>query len=131
MDRALVFGTKDVGPIPAEGTLNKKSRMPPLLLLIIGGSILTVGDILFKFYAESQRFPLYAFGIFTYVIGLLFLVQTFKTENIATASAIFVIANILTLLAVSHFYFHEQISVLQTVGLILAIIAIFFLEIGK
>mgnify|MGYP001604770022 CR=1 FL=1 len=105
--------------------------MPPLLILIFAGSILTLGDIIFKFYALSHKPLLYIYGLVLYIIGMLFLVQTFKTENIATASAIFVIANILTLSVVSWFYFNEQLSAVQIAGLLLAVCAILLLELGK
>ena len=105
--------------------------MPPIIYLFLGGTILTVGDIIFKFYFVKSKPSLYIIGLITYLIGLVFLVKTFKTENIATSSAIFVIANIVTLIIVSHFYFGEDLSPLQTIGIIIAIIAIFFLELGK
>lgn len=105
--------------------------MPPIIFLLLGGSILTVGDIIFKFYAQSAKLGLYIAGLMTYVIGLVCLVETFKTENMATASAIFVIANVITLLLVSRFWFNEYLSTLQVVGIVMALVAILFLELGK
>ncbi len=105
--------------------------MPAIFFLVTGGIILTIGDIVFKFYAETSKSGLYVIGLITYVIGLMCLIQTFKTEHIATASAIFVIANVITLLLVSYFYFHETLTVLQMIGMVLALISIAFLELGK
>jgi multidrug transporter EmrE-like cation transporter len=105
--------------------------MPALILLVLGGSILTVGDVIFKFYAETPKSFLYVLGLIVYLLGLIFLVQTYKTENIAIASAIFVIINIVTLLFVSKFYFGEQPSLWQVVGVIIAIVAILLMELGK
>ena len=105
--------------------------MPAIVILILGGLILTIGDIVFKFYAETSKSFLYVIGIIIYIIGLMFLVQTFKTENIAVASAVFVIVNIVSLLMISRFYFGEQLSLLQLIGLVIAIIAILILELGK
>jgi multidrug transporter EmrE-like cation transporter len=105
--------------------------MPPIILLFLGGTILTIGDIIFKFYFEKSRYSLYVLGLMTYLVGLIFLVKTFKTQNIAVASAVFIIINIITLLLVSRFYFGEHLSNFQTIGIVIAIIAIFFLELGK
>ena len=106
-------------------------NMPAIILLISGGLILTIGDIVFKFYAVAPKSYLYVIGLVIYVIGLMFLVQTFKTENIAVASAVFVIANIVTLLIVSWLYFGEPLSGIKIIGIIIAIIAILVLELGK
>lgn len=58
----------------------------------------------------------------------MFLVQSFKTQNIAIASAIFVIVNIVTLGIVSWLFFKEPLTIIQIIGIALAIIAIFILE---
>ena len=102
-----------------------------LILLAIGGIILTVGDIIFKSWVEKPHTGMYVLGLAVYLIGLMFLVQTFKVENIAVASTIFVILNITTLLLVSWFYFDEKLSLVQLSGIALAFVAILLLELGK
>lgn len=103
----------------------------PIFLLVTGGIVLTVGDVMFKLWAESPNPALYTAGLLVYLFGLTFLAQSFKYENIAVASALFVIFNILSLLLVSWIYFDEKISLLQMIGLLLAIASILLLEIGK
>ena len=100
-----------------------------MIWLILGGVILTIGDIFFKFWAKNPHIWMYLIGIIIYIIGLMFLIQSFRNTNIAVASAIFVIANIVTLTIVSWMYFHEPLSLIQIIGIILAIVAIFLLEI--
>lgn len=102
--------------------------MNPLLLLFIGGCLLTVGDIVFKFYALKHNLWLFLFGLFLYILGLLFLVKTYESENIAAATCIFVMFNISTLAIISHFYFAEPLGLYKTLGLFLAFSAIFFLK---
>jgi len=58
----------------------------------------------------------------------MFLVQSFKTQNIAIASTIFVVVNIVTLGIVSWLFFKESLTLIQIIGIIIAIIAIFILE---
>src|SRR3989338_6810274 len=72
--------------------------MHVIFLLAIGGIILTVGDIIFKSWVEKPHTGMYVLGLAVYLVGLMFLVQSFKFENIAVASTIFVIFNITTLL---------------------------------
>ena len=105
--------------------------MHVIFLLAIGGIILTVGDIIFKSWVEKPHTGMYVLGLAVYLVGLMFLVQSFKFENIAVASTIFVILNITTLLLVSWFYFVEKISLLQFSCIALAFVAILLLELGK
>lgn len=100
-----------------------------MIWLILGGFILTIGDIFFKFWTKHPTTWMYIAGLSIYILGMTFLIQSFKTTNIAVASAIFVIANILTLSIVSWLYFKEPLSTIQMIGVGLAIIAIIILDI--
>ena len=64
-----------------------------LILLLIGGIILTVGDILMKKWVNTNLYLFYFIGMIVYLVGLNFLAQSFKFKNIAVASVIFVIIN--------------------------------------
>lgn len=106
--------------------------MTAITWLALGGIALTVGDIVFKVWVEkslSYVSSYYVGGLLLYIIGLIFLVESFKTENIAVASAIFVLINIVTLAIFSWLYFGDKISLVQTIGLLLAATAILLLEI--
>ncbi len=100
-----------------------------MIWLIIGGSVLTIGDIFFKFWTKNPHNWMYVVGLSIYLIGLMFLVQSFKNTNIAVASAIFVVANIITLTIVSWLFFNEPLSIIKIIGLLLAIVSILILEI--
>ena len=105
--------------------------MNALLWVTLGGISLTCGDVIFKFWLERHVPLLYVAGLALYLVGLVCLVESYKSENIAVASAIFVIINIVTLLVLSWFYFDEKLSALQVVGLALSIGSILLLELGK
>jgi len=102
-----------------------------IILLLIGGLILTIGDIFMKKWVATDTYLFYFIGLATYLIGLNFLAQSFKFENIAVASVIFVVFNVATLGIVSWLYFKETLSTLQIAGIIIGIIAIIVLELGK
>lgn len=102
----------------------------PFILLFVGGSILTVGDIVMKKWVISNSTPIFVSGLTIYLVGLIFLAQSFKYKNIAAASTIFVIFNIITLSIVSWFYFKEALTPFQFVGIALGIASIIFLELA-
>lgn len=101
-----------------------------LILLLIGGLILTIGDIFMKKWVGTNLFLFYFVGMIFYLIGLNFLAQSFKLENIAVASTILVIFNIVTLSIVSWLYFKETLLPLQIIGIIVGIIAVIILELA-
>jgi len=101
-----------------------------LALLLIGGIILTAGDIIMKKWVNTNSVPLFITGILIYIVGMFFLVGSYKYENIAVASAIFIIFNVVTLSIVTWLYFKEPLSVYQTIGIVLSLIAITFLELS-
>ncbi len=100
------------------------------ILLLIGGIILTVGDIFMKKWVNTNSYLFYFIGLAIYLIGLNFLAQSFKYKNIAVASVIFVIFNVVTLAIVSWIYFKEALSPLQISGIVIGIISIVVLEIA-
>ncbi len=99
-----------------------------LLLVLIGGLILTIGDIVFKKWAITGNWPTFFFGLFIWTIGLVFLAFSFKYKNIAIASLIFSLSNVILLTLISYFYFNESITTLQFIGIILGITAVVLLE---
>ena len=92
--------------------------------------ILTLGDIFMKKWVNTNSAIFYFVGLIVYLIGLNFLAQSFKFKNIAVASTIFVIFNVVTLSIVSWLYFKETLSTLQIIGMIIGIIAIVVMEIA-
>jgi multidrug transporter EmrE-like cation transporter len=101
-----------------------------IILLLIGGIILTAGDILMKEWVVTNKYLFYFIGLAVYLIGLNFLAQSFKFKNIAVASVIFVIFNVVTLSLVSWLYFKETLSPMQIIGMALGIAAIIVLELA-
>lgn len=101
-----------------------------IILLAIGAFIDTAGDIIMKKWVVSKNIWIFAAGMLTYLIGLGFLAYSYNYKNIAVASVIFVILNIIMLSIVSWLYFHESLSSLQIIGIIIGIIAIIVMELA-
>jgi len=104
--------------------------MKATLILLAGGIILTIGDIFMKKWVNTQTHTWYIIGLIIYIIGMNFLAQSYRYKNIAVASVIFVIFNIITLAIVSRLYFKESLSPLQIIGVITGIAAVILLELG-
>jgi len=98
------------------------------IILSIGGIVLTIGDIVMKKWVNTDKISTFIIGILIYVVGLIFLAFSFKYENIAVASAFFVIFNIITLSLVSWLYFHEPLSTYQIIGIVLSLFLLAYLE---
>ena len=99
-----------------------------LLVLILGAVFLTIGDIFFKIWLVQKTGYIYIGGFLSYAAGLVCLIESFKTTNIAASSAILVVSNLIILGLVSWLYFREPLSIPQIFGMLLAVIAIVLLE---
>lgn len=102
----------------------------PLVLLFIGGSVLTAGDIIMKKWVSTNNLFVFIYGLAVYLVGLIFMAYSFKYKNIAVASTIFVIINIATLSIVSWFYFKETLTATQLLGILLGICSVLVLELA-
>ena len=105
-------------------------QLYPLAVIVLGAVSLTTGDLIFKYWLTYKGGPLYVFGFLFYMFGLVCLVESFKYENIAVASLMLVLFNLLTLTLVSWLYFHEAPSLLASCGLVVGVIALTLLELG-
>lgn len=103
-----------------------------LAVLFVGGIILTAGDIVFKYWVEkhaSMTSWLYAAGILLYLVGSMFLVESYKHNmNIVAAGIIQVLFNTIILVLVSYFYYNETLTGTQVIGVILGIISIYLIK---
>ena len=98
------------------------------LYVIFGSLALTVGDLFMKTWVDKNSHGDFSIGLACYMIGMLFLAFSFKYKNIAIASMMLVLFNIITLLIVSWFLFKEPITIKEGIGMALGISAIILLE---
>jgi multidrug transporter EmrE-like cation transporter len=96
--------------------------------LLLGGIILTMGDILMKEWVNTNSKLHLAFGLGLYFISLICLAISFREKNIAVASMMLIIFNVLSLALVSWLYFKEPLSQQQLAGLALGIATIIVME---
>lgn len=72
----------------------------------------------------------YVIGVLVYFISLNLLAQSYRFKNIAIASLIMEIINLITYLGVSYWKFGDVLSRLEVMGVFLGIAAIVCFEIG-
>jgi multidrug transporter EmrE-like cation transporter len=102
----------------------------PIGILLVGGIVLTIGDLLMKNWVEGNGSYWYVIGLFVYMIGLNFLSYSFKYKNIAVASVIFTLFNVIILALVSWLFYKEKLSGMQLLGIILGLTSVVILELG-
>jgi len=99
-----------------------------LLLVLFGGLILTIGDIFMKQWTYTNNRITFMIGLFTWIVGLVFLAFSFKYKNIGIASLIFSLSNVITLTLFGWLYYKDILTLNQIIGIILGIIAVIILE---
>jgi multidrug transporter EmrE-like cation transporter len=111
--------------------IKKTKKISPLVLLFVGGIILTIGDIAatewIRFGGKYMYFLVFTF----YLLGMIFLMNSYKSEDIPVASLIMVIFNVVILFFVGVFMFGEEASLIKIIGIFLCFVSIFLLEFGK
>ena len=101
------------------------------IILFVSGLVITVGDLIFKSWATKGMgySMLYVFGILTYLVGSLLLVETYKHDaNIAVAAIIQVLFNVIILSFFTYFYFHEPLTARQIAGIVLAVESLYLIK---
>jgi len=99
-----------------------------LALVLIGGLILTIGDVFMKQWSMNNNWVTFALGLLIWTIGLVLLAFSFKTKNIAVASLIFSLSNVIFLTLLSWLYYKEPLTTQEIIGISLGIGSIIFLE---
>src|SRR5262245_38657461 len=103
-----------------------------IVILFAGGVILTAGDVVFKYWVEkgaTMHSILYVVGIVLYLVGSMFLVESYKHDiNIVAAGIIQVLFNTIILVLFTYFYFHEPLTARQIFGILLGMISIYLIR---
>jgi multidrug transporter EmrE-like cation transporter len=102
--------------------------MNTLAILLSAGFILTLGDIVAGKWVQDKSRALYIGTLVLYMIGLNFLIYSYKFEDIAIASVSMEIFNIVTLTLVGKFFFKQHITKTETLGIVVGLLAVLLLE---
>ena len=100
----------------------------PYVLMILCGAAYTLGDIAMKKWIMHPSVWPYLAGAFMYLVGINFLAFSYLYRNIAVATAVCVIINIVSLTVISWICFKEPVTVRQLAGIAVSMIAVLLLE---
>lgn len=100
-----------------------------LMLLLIASAIFeSLGDLSFRYSAlESRKFWLWA-GVGLYMICTLIWAYTLKHEPISKAITIVNIINLILVILVGFFVFHESASLVNKIGIGLGVASVILMQ---
>lgn len=99
----------------------------PLMLLVVFEAC---ADIIAKYFAITNKLYVAGGALLLYVIANIFWLVSLKNgAELATGAVIFSIASEILAILIGLLIYHEQISLLQGIGLILGVISVVFLVI--
>ncbi|MFA5087084.1 MAG: hypothetical protein WC470_02165 [Candidatus Paceibacterota bacterium] len=108
------------------------NKLSPLVTLLIGGIVLTVGDIFAAEWVRSEGgIILFASTMFFYIIAMIFLVASYEKEDIPVATVILITFNVIILSIVGIVIFEEELTREKLIGITLGLVSLMFLEFGK
>jgi small multidrug resistance pump len=102
--------------------------MHPILILLAGGLTLTIGDLIAGKWISNKNKLTYILAITFYMIGLIFLIETYKYKDIPVASITMEIFNVIILTLAGIFLFKEKITKTELAGIVIGMIAVVILE---
>jgi spermidine export protein MdtJ len=98
-------------------------------LIALAVAFEVAGDIFFKKWSLEGRNILLALGLFVYFIGTVFWAVSLKYEYLSKAISVFMVLNILIVVLVGVIYFKENLSLVNKIGIGLAVLSIILIEI--
>lgn len=100
------------------------------LELILGATILEIaGDIFFKYWAIKDKSIFLISGIIVYLIAIVIFALALKQDSLTKAISLLSIINFIFVLLVGLFFFKEDITLLQGLGIVFGVIGVILIEI--
>lgn len=85
-------------------------------------------DIFFKKWSLEGKNILLTAGLFVYFIGTVFWAISLKYESLSRAISVFMVLNLLVVVLVGVIYFKENLSLINKIGIGLAVLSIILIE---
>lgn len=98
-------------------------------MVILAVALEVMGDVFFKKWALEHRPLLLGLGLFIYFLGTIFWAISLKYEDLSKSISIFTVINLISVILIGVFYFHEDLSLVNKIGIGLGIISVILLEI--
>ena len=99
-----------------------------VIMSLIGGLTITVGDILMREWSETNTMEWFTIGILLYLIGMVILIYSYKYKKILVATVIMALFNKSSMLIIDVFIYKESLTKLKIAAVLLAIVTVIILE---
>lgn len=99
-----------------------------VIMLLVGGLTLTVGDILMREWSETNTMELFKIAMLLYLIGMVILIYSYKYKKLLVATVIMALFNTSSMLIIDVFIYKESLTKLKIAALLLAIATAIILE---
>jgi hypothetical protein len=106
------------------------SFLPAIVWSVLSGVILTAGDVTLRFWFEAKWAHGFEVTFLLYMLGVFFMMMSFFEQNIAIATIAAIVLNAVGYLVAVYFIYGDSITLWQTVGVALGLIALAILEIA-
>ena len=87
------------------------------------------GDIFFKKWSLESKNILFYVGLLVYLVGTIFWAVSLKHEYLSRAVSIFTVLNLIAVVLVGVFYFKEDLSLINKIGISLGVLSVILIEI--
>lgn len=112
--------------------ISDSSRILFYILALAAGAIGAFGDSFLNLWAKKgENIWVLLLGFLSWNIALLLFMKLLKTDFLATTVIVFLVANSAVALSLSQLYFHEDVSLQKWIGIGVALLGIFIMELGK
>ena len=99
-----------------------------LSLIAVAVLFEVAGDIFFKKWSVDNKSIFLYIGLLVYFIGTVFWAISLKYEYLSTAISFFTIFNLIVGVLVGVFFFKEDLSLVNKIGIAIGILSIFLIE---
>lgn len=100
-----------------------------LLLVFLAVFFEVVADVIFKQWSLSNKSSIFAIGMAVYLLGTAIWAFSLKYEYLAKAGAVFALLNLVALTLIGLLFYKEDLSPVNKIGIVLAIVSIILIEI--
>lgn len=83
-----------------------------------------------RYWLDNERLSLFVLGIMVYIVGEILMALSFRYQNIAVASLLTVLFNILALSFLSYYVFGDKLNRLAIIGIIMGLLSVSILELS-
>ena len=104
--------------------------MSTIALFAGAGLFVTIGDLILAQWVRTSNWILLVLGLLLNIIGIGFYAQTLKLQSVGLATAIFLGINVVAVALGGYFFLKQSITIKESFGLVLMVLAIVVIEGG-